>query len=153
MGRHFSFWECLSFFFQKAIDFFNRVVYNIGREDDEVYLIDGSTAFVTGAEIEEFAESIKVYNLEIADFNTYFVGNNAVLVHNYDKNKTYPDQNVYVLYDDKGNIQYVGRSKNGDVRLDQHSRLESRCHLNGFIVASGIPYETLKILSIIALKA
>ena len=60
-------------------------MYNIGREGDEVYLIDVSTAFVTGAEIEKFAESIKVYNLEIADFNTYFVGDEAVLVHNYNE--------------------------------------------------------------------
>lgn len=26
---------------------------------------------------------IKVYNLEVADYNTYFVGDEAVLVHNY----------------------------------------------------------------------
>lgn len=52
-------------------------------EGDGVYLIDGSTAFVTGAELEKLAEPIKVYNLEVADFNTYFVGDEAVLVHNY----------------------------------------------------------------------
>ena len=49
---------------------------------DEVYLLDGSTAFVTGAEIEEFTEPITVYNLEVADFHTYFVGETGVLVHN-----------------------------------------------------------------------
>ena len=38
---------------------------------------------VTGAELEKLAEPIKVYNLEVADFNTYFVGDEAVLVHNY----------------------------------------------------------------------
>lgn len=128
----------------------NQLFYVLGKgwvaagdlnEEDEVYLIDGLTAFVTGAEIEKLVESIKVYNFEIADFNTYLVGDNTVLVHNYDKNTTYPDQDVYVLYDDKGNIQYVGRSKNGDVKLDQHSRSESRGHLNRFIVTSGIPYE------------
>ncbi len=52
---------------------------------DEVYLIDGSTAVVTGFELEKLDESIKVYNLEVADFNTYFVGDEAVLVHNYNK--------------------------------------------------------------------
>ena len=55
-------------------------------EGDEVYLIDGSTAFVTGAELEKLAEPIKVYNLEVADFDTYFVGDEAVLVHNYGEN-------------------------------------------------------------------
>lgn len=53
---------------------------------DEVYLIDGSTAFVTGAELEKLDETILVYNLEVADFNIYFVGDVPVLVHNYKKN-------------------------------------------------------------------
>ncbi len=70
----------------------NHPFYVLGRgwvaagdlaEGDEVYLIDGSTAFITGAELEKLAEPIKVYNLEVADFNTYFVGDEAVLVHNY----------------------------------------------------------------------
>ena len=52
-------------------------------EGDEVYLIDGSTAVITGSELEQLPETIKVYNLEVADFNTYFVGDEAVLVHNY----------------------------------------------------------------------
>lgn len=55
-------------------------------ESDEVYLIDGSTAIITGSEIEKLDETIKVYNLEVEDFNTYFVGNVPVLVHNYKKN-------------------------------------------------------------------
>ena len=50
---------------------------------DEVYLIDGSTAFITGSDIEKLNEPIKVYNLEVEDFNTYFVGDVPVLVHNY----------------------------------------------------------------------
>lgn len=55
------------------------------NEGDEVYLIDGSTAFVTRAELEKLEEPIKVYNLEVADFNTFFVGDEAVLVHNYNE--------------------------------------------------------------------
>ena len=57
------------------------------NEGDEVYLIDGSTAFVTGAELERFTESVTVYNLEVADLHTYFVGDTSILVHNqYDEN-------------------------------------------------------------------
>ena len=52
---------------------------NVG---DEAYLIDGSAAYVTGAELERFTEPVKVYNLEVADIHTYFVGDKAVLVHN-----------------------------------------------------------------------
>ncbi|MBP5578232.1 MAG: hypothetical protein J6X56_01925 [Ruminococcus sp.] len=57
---------------------------NVG---DEVYLIDGSAAYITGAELEQLAEPVTVYNLEVEGLNTYFVGDEAVLVHNYE-NKT-----------------------------------------------------------------
>ena len=33
---------------------------------------------------------LKVYNLEVADFNTYFVGDVPVLVHNYQKHHSDP---------------------------------------------------------------
>ena len=56
------------------------------NDGDEVYLIDGSVAYVTGAELEQLAEPIKVYNLEVEGLNTYFVGDEAVLVHNYGPN-------------------------------------------------------------------
>lgn len=56
------------------------------NEGDEGYLINGSTAFITGAELERLAEPIKVYNLEVADFNTYFVGDVPILMYNYKKN-------------------------------------------------------------------
>ena len=52
---------------------------NVG---DEVYLIDGSAAYVTGAELEQLEEPITVYNLEVEGLNTYFVGDKAILVHN-----------------------------------------------------------------------
>ena len=60
------------------------------NEGDEVYLIDGSTAFVTGAELERFTEPVTVYNLEVADLHTYFVGNASILVHNQ-----YDDEDIY----------------------------------------------------------
>ena len=56
-------------------------------EGDEIYLLDGTVAYVTGSEIEKLDEAILVYNLEVADFNTYFVGDEAVLVHNYNADK------------------------------------------------------------------
>ena len=49
---------------------------------DEIYLIDGLTAFITGAELEKLEEPIRVYNIEVLDNHTYFVGDKAVLVHN-----------------------------------------------------------------------
>ena len=60
------------------------------NDGDEVYLIDGSAAYVTGAELEQLAEPVTVYNLEVEGLNTYFVGDEAVLVHNYDKHHSDP---------------------------------------------------------------
>lgn len=79
-------------------------------EGDEVYLIDGSTAFVTGAELEKLEEPMKVYNLEVADFNTYFVGDEAVLVHNYDRKPRSPKSNVDSVDVQDGKITYTKTS-------------------------------------------
>ena len=78
----------------------NHPFYVLGRgwvaagdlnEGDEVYLIDGSTAYVTGAELERFTEPVTVYNLEVADLHTYFVGEKSILVHN-DYDTTVPEE-------------------------------------------------------------
>src|SRR5690606_37821264 len=50
---------------------------------DEIYTLAGSTTTVLGLEYESFDEAIIVYNLEVEDFNSYFVGPPGVLVHNY----------------------------------------------------------------------
>lgn len=34
-------------------------------EGDEIYLLDGSTAYITGSDIEKLDELIKVYNFEV----------------------------------------------------------------------------------------
>ena len=73
----------------------NHPFYVIGKgwvaagdlnEGDELCLESGNTAVVTGTELEKLEEPIRVYNLEVADNNTYFVGDEAVLVHNYNPN-------------------------------------------------------------------
>ena len=53
---------------------------------DVLYTADGDEVEVTDLELENLAEPISVYNLEVADFHTYFVGEYGVLVHNYGKN-------------------------------------------------------------------
>ena len=49
---------------------------------DVLYTVDCDTVEVTDIEIEKFTEPIVVYNLEVADFHTYFVGECRVMVHN-----------------------------------------------------------------------
>ena len=50
---------------------------------DILCTVDGDKIEVTDTELEKLAEPISVYNLEVADFHTYFVGEYGVLVHNY----------------------------------------------------------------------
>ena len=79
----------------------NHPFYVIGKgwvaagdlnEGDELCLESGNTAVVTGAELEKLAEPIRVYNLEVLDNHTYFVGDKAVLVHNmYQKGDNVPE--------------------------------------------------------------
>ena len=49
---------------------------------DIVIREDGSKLKVESVETEKLKEEIKVYNFEVEDFHTYFVGENRILVHN-----------------------------------------------------------------------
>lgn len=53
---------------------------------DEVYNLDGTTSVVIDSEVDKLDESVLVYNLEVKDLHSYFVGCVPVLVHNYDDN-------------------------------------------------------------------
>ena len=50
---------------------------------DEVYNLDGTVSVVIGSEVEKLDEPVLVYNLEVEDLHSYFVGCVPVLVHNY----------------------------------------------------------------------
>ena len=49
---------------------------------DKVFNLDGTTSVVLGSAIEKLDEPVLVYNLEVEDFHSYFVGCVPVLVHN-----------------------------------------------------------------------
>jgi hypothetical protein len=48
---------------------------------DEVHTLDGDAGIVAGLKLEKLDKSLSVYNLEVKDFQSYFVGE-GVLVHN-----------------------------------------------------------------------
>ena len=48
---------------------------------DAFYALSGDVSVVTDLTLEELDASVLVYNLDVADFDTYFVGD-GVLVHN-----------------------------------------------------------------------
>ena len=58
---------------------------------DTLVTADGDEVEVTDLELEKLAEPITVFNLEVEDFHTYFVGEYGVLVHNkYHKHHSDP---------------------------------------------------------------
>lgn len=70
---------------------------------DTLVTVDGDEVEVTDIEFEKLAEPILVYNIEVEDFHTYFVGEYGVLVHN--KYKTNPNAKEYDVVDYGDNIK------------------------------------------------
>ena len=52
------------------------------RAGDQLTLADGTKAPIEKIRYEKLTEPVLVYNFEVADFHTYYVGNSQVLVHN-----------------------------------------------------------------------
>ena len=49
---------------------------------DRLELQNGANAFIEAVHYEKLAKPIQVYNFEVEDFHTYYVGSDCVLVHN-----------------------------------------------------------------------
>ena len=58
----------------------------VGAKDlkpgDQILLLEGNTGTVDKVFKEDLTEPLKVYNFEVKDYHTYFVGEQGVLVHN-----------------------------------------------------------------------
>lgn len=52
------------------------------RSGDKLVLVNGEFAVVEKIQHEILEQSVTVYNFEVEDFHTYYVGDNLVLVHN-----------------------------------------------------------------------
>lgn len=100
------------------------------NEGDEVFLIDGSTAVVTGAELERLEKPIRVYNIEVEDIHTYFVGDTSILVHNqYDPNRPVPDptDNHSTQIGRSGSLPAKNGPSNGSIDIyDEQANLLQR---------------------------
>ena len=55
------------------------------RAGDVLALINGEYVVVEQVQHELLESPVLVYNFEVADFHTYYVGNSSILVHNYCK--------------------------------------------------------------------
>ena len=52
------------------------------QEGYELVCLDGGKEVITDVRVEWLEESAEVYNFEVADYHTYYVGDGDVLVHN-----------------------------------------------------------------------
>ncbi len=84
------------------------------EKGDELYTADGDIATVTSFEIERFAEPVTVYNLEVYDFHTYFVGCEHILVHNSYDVKRMTSKESTVAAKKLGFEKTNYRAKNGE---------------------------------------
>jgi hypothetical protein len=104
---------------------------------DEIHALDGNTGTVTGLKIEELDKPISVYNLEVEDFNSYFVGD-GVLVHNgcnkvddktakkiaqahgYENAEDFKKFVLKDLIEKYGN--HLGKGGQYNIKLDEHTK-------------------------------
>ena len=81
------------------------------KPHDRLELQNGKAAFVHSVRIEKLDQPIQVYNFEVEDFHTYFVGENRVLVHNgcghYEID--YDDGTKYIGKGDKKRMEVSAR--------------------------------------------
>ena len=74
---------------------------------DKLELQNGEDAFVDTIRREKLAEPIQVFNFEVEDFHTYYVGAGCVLVHNMCTNNASKYGHYEIDYSD--GTKYVGK--------------------------------------------
>ena len=87
------------------------------RAGDILVLSNGSYVTVEKIQHEILEDPVKVYNFEVEDLHTYFVGESSVLVHNLchaNSLKTSKKTELYVLKDqDSGAVRKIGETTRG----------------------------------------
>ena len=70
----------------------NRGFVNAGEliVGDELLDVNGNVLLVENFDVELTEEPVKVYNFQVEDFHTYYVGENNILVHNAGKEYKIP---------------------------------------------------------------
>lgn len=66
------------------------------RAGDMLVRLDGTYVIVEFVQHEILENPIKVYNFEVEDFHTYFVGTDGLLVHNVCGKRNTPDQDAVI---------------------------------------------------------
>jgi hypothetical protein len=85
---------------------------------DEVHTLDGDAGTVTGFKIEKLDKPLSVYNLEVKDFQSYFVGD-GVLVHNGCKKISGAEATKVAQYFDYNTIEDLKEDFVGKAAISQ----------------------------------
>ena len=114
------------------------------QEGDKIYALDGSLVEVKEVEIEKLDEKIVVYNLEVEENHTYFVGDEAVLVHNtcggskksdvaddvVESGKTPKTYQTYTKTNPVTGEVYSGRTSGTGSPIDNVAKRDANHHMN-----------------------
>ena len=94
---------------------YKTVSYTAGRSnaDDKLVSVNGEDLVIEEFFIEEAAEPVDVYNFQVEDYHTYFVGNCAVWVHNAECKPRTPKKDVLDKVDNPDGSTTYTKSVNG----------------------------------------
>ena len=89
---------------------------------DKLELLDGGEAFVDAISFEKLVNPVRVYNFEVEDFHTYFVGEAKILVHNMCAGSPTSSNKKYGHYeiDYSDGTNYIG--KGSEARMNVSAR-------------------------------
>ena len=95
------------------------------KHGDKVLLSDGTLCEVEGVTLKQLETPETTYNLEVADFHTYYVSDACVLVHNLDCGKPKSPRKVDDGYIKSNSIDaHAFKNKAGKIPKNQISRYD-----------------------------
>ena len=107
------------------------------QEGYELKCLDGSKETITGIRVEWLEEPAEVYNFEVADYHTYYVGDGDVLVHNKCANPSGSDgkantktYQTYTKYNPTTGEIYSGRTSGMGTAIDNVAKRDANHHMN-----------------------
>ena len=113
------------------------------KHGDKVLLSDGTLCEVEGVTLKQLETPETTYNLEVADFHTYYVSDACVLVHNADCGATQGNPLEDIRYTDKVKAQMrIGDYHSFPAQVDNYGALGKQLSIVG---KDGVKYTKLQI--------
>ncbi len=108
------------------------------QEGYELKCMDGNRETIIEVRVEWLEEAVEVYNFEVADYHTYYVGDGDVLVHNKCANPSGSNGNTntktyqtYTKYNPTTGEIYSGRTSGTGTAFENVRKRDINHHMNG----------------------